>query len=268
MQVNLFFKGLVMGLFMLFSCAVIWGGQTTVFCCSALKTNSQEQGLSALSHWKQKIDLNRVMENAIDKRSINGLRQAELRCKDQETKDLLHNFVRLVEACQQLNPEKFPQTTDGELKRVLDVLEDNDVAIPPSVRHSLILRRTTRLMAEKKYAELVDCVNPFKVEAFSTKEPSIAGLEAADGDRRIGTFKRIVFNEVLSKMLRKGAEEEEAVKAFCMICIKAFEKTDLLEADAATAACHTSAMHIWRGLKALLVPCMDVSLQDLLFNVL
>eukprot|EP00971_Amphidinium_carterae_P347054 6488871-Amphidinium_carterae.2 len=212
---------------------------------------------------QKRIELKKCMDGSIDRRTTNGLVQAINRCTCEDTQDVLRTFQRLVKACLAVSPENFKQLKDSEIKENLDIIEDNGEPLLPAVQHSLILRHINKLLAERRYVELMEVLNPWKTEVFNTKKPCLAGLPPDDGERRIGTFKKTMFTDIFSKLVKAGDTEATTVRDLCVLCIKEFGSTDLLDADTVTASCHTSSMHIWRGLRALVMPCMDVSLQDM-----
>eukprot|EP00971_Amphidinium_carterae_P258544 5131593-Amphidinium_carterae.1 len=128
-------------------------------CKPVLSPPSCAAGADALSYWKQKCDLQKLLEGKQDLRTLTGLQRAvSRRLGNEETYPIgasLNTLLKLATACKNLSPKFFPATTQEDLHNTLAKLEHETVELPYSLKYNILMRRVNMLVKEKKYTELV-----------------------------------------------------------------------------------------------------------------
>eukprot|EP00971_Amphidinium_carterae_P136955 2714015-Amphidinium_carterae.2 len=222
----------------------------------------------ALDHWRQKIDVYKVLEGTVDKRSINGLKQCikQKLKKDSEktTAFLLQNFYNLIVALQKLDPENFDQVTDTEAQTIIQELlkEKGEKRLPAGLQYRLVMRRAHVLLSERRIEELVHVLNPFIQVEFDPSNPCIAGMSEESSEKKVSTFRRIVFSDLLGKYILEGEKEASKVCHLCSLGLNMFGDIDELYLDNFAASTLSSTRSIWRAVRALLVPSVDIDVLD------
>eukprot|EP00971_Amphidinium_carterae_P352134 6492445-Amphidinium_carterae.5 len=228
-------------------------------CCHTM------QGEDPLQYWKNHINIGQVLDGKQDLRSVTGLKRAVTRRMASKTVEgtLLNNFLKLVQACVQLGPNLLATVCDAELFKTIEQLEQEDIALTRGFQERLLLRRVAQLVAEHKFAEVIDCLNPWARLAFDWKRPTLAGIHDEQGSSKLNTFKSVLFNEVFCKLILEGQPKGDTVKALSQQCLSIVDSVDLVAMDSAAAKTLSECETVWKALWALLTPTLDIALQHL-----
>eukprot|EP00971_Amphidinium_carterae_P333412 6468159-Amphidinium_carterae.5 len=183
---------------------------------------------------------------------------------------VLQNFLKVVQGAMELDPSNFEHTSDEEMKVLLGMMEQEQVELPPGLQYRLIMRHIQKLIAERKFLELLHSLDPFSTQPFSVSQPSIAGLGAGQGEQKLQVFKRIIFQELLAKFIVEGAAGKDKVYELCMACLAKFKDVDDLFLENGPAVVLHAARSVWTGLVALTsasvsADALDTSDKSVLF---
>eukprot|EP00971_Amphidinium_carterae_P013868 273220-Amphidinium_carterae.2 len=225
----------------------------------ALQVSSGDDSLAA---WRSKVSLEKVLEGIVDGRSVQGLERAWQRLTSNPMRraegQVVGNYFKVVQVAQQLSPNNIQSTSDEDLRKIIAVLDEEKINWPLSTRYALTMRRASTLLVEKKIVELIDVINPWAgQEVWDANKPLLAAL--GDPQKALGTWKKMLFEDLLSDLISRGEEASEQVQALSNLCLQRLQLVDMLELDHNSAALLDDAMTVFRALLALLVPILVLS---------
>ena len=115
----------------------------------------------------------------------------------QITAQLLHNFLQVVNAAADLGPANFGHTDDLTVAKHIALMQQENAVLPPCLKYRLAMRRAGKLVAEKRWDELLSVCKPFMEEEFVAGSPTIAMVGGADCiERKLTAFKRPAHEDV------------------------------------------------------------------------
>eukprot|EP00971_Amphidinium_carterae_P323336 6425933-Amphidinium_carterae.3 len=204
--------------------------------------------VSDVDKWKSKISLQALLEGTQDLRSKTGLeRDVEKKMANEDT---------------QVSVKKFAKASTANIEKVCQALEKERIALPPKWKYCVLMRHINALISEQKYTEAVCVLNPWSTEAFNWRRPSLSGL-SEDGPERYNTYKSAVFDDILCKMVIKGADKAMLVMSLVEQLLQIANTVDFCMLAAAPATLLSESFTAWRCLKALLAKDLDASLADM-----
>eukprot|EP00971_Amphidinium_carterae_P348279 6490414-Amphidinium_carterae.1 len=250
-------------------CAAAFPDFTTELDSSRMLSQTQPQAChvqydcaDSLTKWKSKIDLASVIKGGQDKRSVAGL-AAEIKRKSKNPEQhvaaqLLKNFQNVVTAASNLSPEFFATLGDADVKKNVQTVMQEAATMPDEFKNRWVLRRGKTLFKERKYNQLLDVCDPFASQELDIAHPRLSSLSAESSDLKVSSFRQLMFTDCIAELIREGEGRSQELASLCSACITKFSVVDTLLLDNGPAACHTSAMIVWRALHELLVPSLEM----------
>ena len=71
-----------------------------------------------------------------------------------------------------------------------------------------------KLLAERRYTELLEVIAPWDDQGWSIFKPTLGGLYTTAA-KRMPVFKKCLFDKVLGVLIVKGEEQSNTVKELC-----------------------------------------------------
>ena len=198
----------------------------------------------------------------MDGRSKQGLVRAQERVllkKDYAEANLMKAYLRQIETCLTLVPEKIAALSDSQLLEGLMMLEQEQVAIPPALQHALLVRQVQDQLAKKAFVDVVPLINPFGEGKFDLRSPRLCAMEHP---QKLQFFQRILFHDVLIPLLYEGELASNTVVGLCKVCLSTFSDVDPLYEDATIASGHEECCAIWAALLACGTVSLESSIED------
>ena len=198
------------------------------------------------------------MSGEADKRTLDGCRKKveRLNKKGVASALLLKAFYKVCLKASSLQVENMVGLSKAELMEAVDAVSQEGATFPIKVKLALLGRKTTQLLEEKRFAELLACIAPFHGGTFLPNEPSL-GAAQPDSYKRCQKFQRMIFKEVLCGMLLDAENKKGDILCFIQLCLDTWEKLDLVEVEHTEALCMDESISIWRALQALLSTSLD-----------
>eukprot|EP00971_Amphidinium_carterae_P036794 723405-Amphidinium_carterae.4 len=161
------------------------------------------------------------------------------------------------------SPPLMANVDDENLHKTLAQLEKEEIPFTRGLKERILLRQTSRLVAEHRFAEVITCLNPWAAQEFNWQHPTLAGIPDEPGSSKLSTFKSVLFDKVFCKLILEGESKGDTIKALSQQCLSMVESVDLVALDAGAARTLSECETVWKALWALLTPTLDISLQDL-----
>eukprot|EP00971_Amphidinium_carterae_P296705 5894053-Amphidinium_carterae.4 len=215
-----------------------------------------EGAMDQLSLWKGRLDPYKVLLNDYDGRSVTGLDRAVKR-NDEGSENklesaLLKNFFKLVQVCQKVSTADLQKTSEDDLNNWLQALRNEGQALPYTIQSQLLYRRSMQLLAEKKYPQLLTCINAFtETTTFDPFCPCLSGVESSNVEQRLSTFREMVVEKLLLSLIKKGAAGASEVCTVAKLVMGLLAQVDLVALDDAAHKEYREQRVVWRTLIAL-----------------
>eukprot|EP00971_Amphidinium_carterae_P335363 6471198-Amphidinium_carterae.1 len=222
-------------------------------------------------HWKNKIDVAGILEGTQDLRSTTGLWRAVNRRIGPNAKAgrevegaMLNSFYNLVQACRRAHPTVFSALSTQDLEKLCVSLESDGHEFGPVFKKNVLMRKVSALCQVRDYQKLLAILNPWESAPFSWREPCLSGLvaEGAPTDA-IVLFKKVMFDEVLCKLILAGAEKVSEVVSISECCLAMTALVDTVMLDAISAQNLAECDTTWKCLLALGTVFLDVELEEI-----
>ena len=173
-----------------------------------------------VEYWRGKIKLRELLENLVDGRTTSGLEKALVRAESSEKHrlqaTLLRNFNKVVKSMKSMAECNLQRVPLSEIEQYMEVVTAEGVALPMVMQRDLLQRRTHELVAECRYKELFQCMNPWEPGVvFDWRFPALAGIEEADALSKLKTFESVIVEQVLLDKIFKGEEGKMHVEHLC-----------------------------------------------------
>ena len=220
-----------------------------------------------VEHWRIKIKLDELLRQEVDGRTTSGLEKAVLRAEasdnDRIAATLLRNFNKVVKSLKSMAESNLQKIPWSEVEQYMEVVNSEGLALPMSMQHSLLQRRTRELVAECRYKELFQCMNPWeKVSEFDWRRPELSGVQGADSFSKLKTFEKLIVEQVLMDKLYKGEEGRAQVLVLCEEALAQCGSVDVLLLDEKLLKLFRDHLCIWKALTALLGTAWDLTCQE------
>ena len=200
----------------------------------------------------------------IDGRSTNGLKRAVARLLEDPLTvtegQILGNYSRLVSMAALLSPKEIMAAEQNDLAKVLALLEEEEAVLPEPVRYSLVMRRAQGLLTAKQWDELMTCITPFGEKLpWNWRSPCLLSL--CNQNQVIKTWQKMMFQDILSKLILEGESAAPQVRHLCGMSIKMLGAVDVVMLDNPSAKAHDEAMCCFRSLWALGAPGLEFDIE-------
>eukprot|EP00971_Amphidinium_carterae_P349399 6490998-Amphidinium_carterae.2 len=222
-------------------------------------------GLKEVERWKAKCDLNKVLTDDFDGRTLTGL----LACIDKlERADthrmevaILRNLSKVVQACRNLARANIKQMPQSDLEALLSCIAEAGAELPIDIQQKLLHRRAEQLLHDKQFTELLQTMNPFvSLQPFSSIAPTMSGIKGAQ-ENRIETYNALVFQKLLVDGIIAGEEGSHNVKTLAEVGLTSL---DVCIVDLDEKQCFELGEQesIWKACLALLTDSIETGYED------
>eukprot|EP00971_Amphidinium_carterae_P328189 6459930-Amphidinium_carterae.1 len=201
------------------------------------------EGNGGIAKWKSTINLQELISNTdYDHRNVGAFRKAisKLQAKGSAdvmvTLNLYNNFLDQIEAAKQLRDGGLGAFDDQKLNTMLQAMESAEVVLPSVVRCNLVERHSNILASQKRWPELMSCINPFGSTTWNPAEPSLSAIEDASIEGRLSTFQNTLFTIALSPLVLSGQQTETQLAHLIEVAHREFSSIDSLDVEEAVAA--------------------------------
>eukprot|EP00971_Amphidinium_carterae_P226128 4485409-Amphidinium_carterae.2 len=170
-------------------------------------------------------------------------------------------LLKLATACKRISPKFFGGTTQEDLHTTLAKLEHENVQLPQSLKHSIVMRKVNVLVKEQKFAQLVQVLNPWIEEPFNWRSPMVAGFNMTVAGK-FTTFREILFEKVIGQLIARGEEDKRLVVQISEQALLIGNAVDLVEQDVNTVRLLAECESAWKCLLGLASASVDASCLD------
>ena len=220
-----------------------------------------------VEYWRLKIKLPDLLCQAVDGRTTSGLEKALARAEESDedriAATLLRNFNKVVKALKSMAESNLQRLPLTEVEQYMEVVNSEGLTLPKHMQLALLSRRTRELVAECRYQELFQCMNPWVTEAsFDWRSPRLAAVNEADALDKLKTFEKLMVEQVLMDKIYKGDEGKSHVSLLCDEAMSVYATVDVLLLEDKVSKIFREHMCIWKALRALLGNSLDLSGQE------
>eukprot|EP00971_Amphidinium_carterae_P331348 6464849-Amphidinium_carterae.2 len=228
----------------------------TLACIETLALTATCDNIKA---WRQALPLATCLEKHVDGRTITGLRSKSKKLEQSGSPQagVLRNYIKLIEYCQVLFENNLKTYEDTLLATMVEKVEA-EVELPLAIKAKLVERVALDVADKHDMARLVNILNPFIDQAWSSSEPTLAGLRS-DEATKIATYEDMV-STILGPMLVQGASGAKDVVCFCKHAVEVIP-ADQVEMNLVSAACAKTASAVYNALLAISAEELDVRMQ-------
>ena len=142
----------------------------------------------------------------------------------------LKGFHQLCQSAMLLAPKTLFSTPEDELQKCLTALAHEEITLPPETKLNLFSRTMNKLIAERKFTELLEIAVPWEEQPWCSFSPVLGAVSNVPG-RRMRLFKKLLFEKVLGVLIMKGEEQSKQVHDICMRVLKQIECVDTVLLD-------------------------------------
>ena len=145
----------------------------------------------------------------------------------------------------------------------MEVVSGEGLSLPKYMQQSLLSRRTRELVAECRYKELLQCMNPWEAGSrFDWRNPCLSAVDEADVLDKLKTFEKLMVEQVLMDKIYKGDEGKAHVLQLCGEAMAVCDKVDVLLLEDKVSKIFREHMCIWKALLALLGNSLDLAGEE------
>eukprot|EP00971_Amphidinium_carterae_P157171 3115561-Amphidinium_carterae.2 len=196
-------------------------------------------GNARVAYWKDKCSIPKILENTQDMRSMTGLKRAWGRraSKDTGLQDgaILKQYYYLCQNASQVSVKTFPSCSTDDVNIIIPKLLDEGYTLPGPSHHDC--------------ATACCCVE--STSFWQRTSIKVCGNFFHRQEEKLDTFKRTVFDELLGKLLLKGAEAHQVVHDLCLKCLSITESVDVALLELAAVKVLSEAEAVCKCLVAL-----------------
>eukprot|EP00971_Amphidinium_carterae_P352857 6492754-Amphidinium_carterae.3 len=226
-----------------------------------------DQSPDPVGHWKQKLDLSKLLEGTHDLRALTALkRSVSTRLKKEGVNPSLeaihlNAFKDLAVACAKLSPKTFGIVTGEEVQTTVSKVIEEGYTLPYKLKFNILMREVNRLIPERRFKSLVQIISPWAATKFDHTAPMLSGVSET-ASVRLTTWKAVLFEQVLLPMLLKGEDQLSAVLLVTNECLAMIHAIDMIDLDTAAAVAIDEAKTIFDGILALGTNAIGAHLLD------
>ena len=208
----------------------------------------------------------KILDGQQDLRSLTGLQRAVgRRLAKEETQVeglMLNQFLKIVQQAKLVSPGHFPSCSTEDLHKICASLGSEKIAFPPKFMLNILMRHVNTLVSEHRFQELVPINSPWHSGAFRWQLP-ILGALAGDEAKKMGIYRKVLFEGVLCKQILRGEEAGGVLQTLCGQLLDIGNEVDRIMLDAAAAATLSESEAAWHCLTALLSDDVEMAREDL-----
>ena len=135
------------------------------------------------------------------------------------------------------------------------------MTFPPKFMYNILMRQVNTMVAERRFQDLVAIISPWHSGLFDWRAPTVGSL-ADEESKKLAIYRKVVFENVLCKLVLKGEEQADMVQDLCHRLLAIGQSVDRVMLSAAAATTLSESETTWHCLTALLSPSFSADSEE------